>query len=525
MSGPLGGVAALLLRRWKLVVGTPAALGVLAVGFVFLVPPRFQAATAVRLVEDEEPLGGSLTGAVQGGGGVGLLASLAGRGVPLHTEMAVLSSRRLTEEIVEDLGLRLEVRAPQRVRRGDVVSRVGLSLDGPEGEVVLRRQADGRFSVTGRLLAARDPFRVVGAERWERRDLGTVGPGEPLALDGGEIVLAEGAAAHDRIVLRLLPRDLAMKRFEDRLSVTRPQRDAEVVRVALTWSDPTLAADAVNRLVEVYLAYREDVRVRAADRSSAFLAEQLDSVGSELRTAEEELRRYREARDVLDPEAQVTAEVGQFADMKGRRDLLQAERTALTELIAALDAGPPEASQRRVVFFPTLLQSQSTAELLRLLGELENQRAALLQGRTENAREVALVTERIGDIESGIRSVAETYLEGLGEQVTALDATLSGYEARLHRIPEVEMEYVRRRRQVELLTELALFLETRRTEAELTSSKEGVGAYVLGPARPSQKPISPRPKLTLGLALLVGLLLGTTGAILLERPAPGRRAA
>ncbi|HSW31587.1 MAG TPA: Wzz/FepE/Etk N-terminal domain-containing protein [Longimicrobiales bacterium] len=522
MSASPGEVAALLLRRWPLVLGTPLAMGAVALAFALVVPPRFEAATAIRVVEDEEPLGTSLTGAAQGGGGVGILSALTGRGVPLQTEMAVLSSRGLAEELVEDLGLRLEVREPRKSRRSDVVSKVDIPLEGPEGELVLRRGADGRFTVTGKLLAERDPFRVVRAERWERRELGTVAPGEALALEGTEIVLAEGAAAHDRIVLRLLSRDRAMERLEDELSVTRPQRDADVLRVALTWTDPYLAADAVNRLVSIYLAYREDVRVRQAGRSSAFLAEQLDSLRGELETAEEELRRYREARHVLAPEAQVSAEVEQLADLKGRRELLQAERTALTELIAALDAEPAGASQRRVVFFPTLLQSQATAELLRLLGELETQRAELLDRRTEDAREVMLLTSRIEGLEAELRSVAETYLQGLGEQVSALDATLSGFEARLEPIPEVEMEYARRLRQVELLTQLALFLETRQKEAELASVRQGVGAYVLAPARPPQEPASPRPKLTLGLALFVGLLLGITGAVLLERPVPVR---
>lgn len=520
MSRAAAGVVSALSRGWWLVVGTPVATVVLALAFVFMVTPEFETTTSLRIVEEEGPLGGTLPGSAQAVGGLSALASLTGQGVPLQTEMAVLAGRGRSEELVEEMGLRLEVRRPARTPRSEIVESVRLPLDGPEGELDLRRRADGSFHVTGRLLASRDPFRIVGGRRFEERDLGSAAPGERLPLQGAEIVLAQGAAAHERITLRLLPRDQALKKLADRLSVTRPQRDADVIQVSLRWGDPFLAADAANRLVADYLAYREEMRVGAASRSSAFLAEQLDSLGTELRAAEEGLRRYREARGVVAPEAQVSAEVTRLAELKGRRDLLQAERAALADLLAELTTGGASVSeQRRVVFFPTLLQSQSTAELLRLLNALETERATLLARRTSGAREVGLITGRIEELERELRTVAQTYLQGLGDQVAALDRTLDGSEAALDRVPAVEMEYVRFRRRVELLTEVTLFLETRLKEAELNAASEGVGAHVLSRARPPQEPVTPRPALTVALALLVGLVLGGAGAVALDRTA------
>lgn len=520
-------VARALARRWRLVAAAPVATALLALAFVFLVTPRFQAVTTLRLVEDEGALGGTLAGAAaQGGGGLGFLASLTGRGVPLYTEMAVLSSRGRVETLVEELGLRVEVRTPARTPRARVLAEAVTPLDGPEGTVELVRQSDGAFRVSARLLEARDPFRVVGSERFVERDLGSVRPGEPLALDGARLVLASGAGEHERIELRLLPRDRAVEGVEGALSVTRPQREADVVQVVLAWPDPELAAEGANRLVAAYLAYREETRVGQARRTSAFLATQLDSLRAELAAAEESLRRFREARDVVSPEAQVTAEVTRLAELKGRRDLLQAEREALARLVAELEAGPGEGvGDRRLAFFPTLLQSQATAELLRLLGDLENERSQLLDRRTAEARGIQLMDARIREIEAELRTAARTYLQGLDDQVGALDAALDGFQGELARVPEVEMEYVRLRRHVELLTELALFLETRQTEAELNAAKEGVGAYVLSRARPPQEPVSPRPALTLVLAVLVGLALGAAGAVALESTAPPRPAA
>lgn len=509
----------LLGRRWPWLVATPVATVLLAGAFLFVVTPRFEAATTLRIVEDESVLGGSLTGVAEAaGGGLSALASLTGRGVPLQTEMSVLASRGLAERLVEEMGLRLHLVEPGRVERSRVVADVQLPLEGPEGVLELTRQSDGAFRVVADLLVSRDPFRVVGGERRERAELGRVAPGEAIPLEGARIVLAPGAAEWGRIELHLLARDEALEIVESARSVTRPVRDADVVQVAVEWTDPALAAEAANRLVALYLAYREELRVGKARLAADFLRTQLDSVGAELKAAEEALRGYREARDVVSPEAQVTAEVTRLAELKGRRDLLQAEREAMAQLVQRLGAAG-SATQRELAFFPTLLQSQATAELLRLLVELENERALLLERRTPEAVQVQLVNERIRALEADLRSAAETYLRGLDDQVAALDASLSGFETELARIPAVEMEYARLRRHVELLTELALFLETRRADAELNAAKEGVGAYVLAPARAPEEPASPRPALTLALALLVGLVLGTVGAVAAEQAA------
>lgn len=511
-----------LRRGWWLLVATPLATGMLALAWVLVVTPTFRVATTLRLVEDDTGVAGTLPSAPMGGaGGVSFLSALTGRGVPLQTEMAVLSSRGRVEALVEGMALRVEIRKPRRVPRARILAEASVPLDGPEGVITLERQADGAFRVTTRLLAQRDPFRAVRGERFARAEAGTVRAGDTLPIEGARLVLAAGAAEHPRIVFRLLPRDRTLERVERALSVTRLQREADVVGVEMEWTDPEVAAETVNRLVDDYLEYREAVRVERARRSSDFLGTELDSLHQELAEAEERLRRFREAREVIAPEAQVGAEVERLAELKGRRDLLQAEREALTRLMEELDAegGEPRLG-RRAVFFPSLLQSQATAEILRLLGELETQRALLLGRRTTEAREIALMNARIREMEAELRSAAGTYLQGLGDHVAALDGALAGFEAELAQVPAVEMEYVRLRRRVELLTELALFLETSRKEAQLTAAREGVGAYVLSRARPPQEPTSPQPALTLGLALLVGLVLGGTAAVALERGAP-----
>lgn len=510
-------------RRWWLVVGAPVATATISILFVLWVRPVFEATTTLRFTEEQSPFGGAVAGAVGegGGGGLSLLASLAGRSVPIQSEMAVMSSRSLAGILTDELGLRMELRAPKKVARRTVFSSVSVSADAAEGDYELTPAGDGTLSVSGEVLVGRDPFKPFLNEEREVRELGAVRPGETLPIAGARIVVAPGALDVAPIRLRVLPWTDALDRVQERVVVSKPERDADMVQIAVRWTDPELAATMAERLAVRFMERRERVQAEQFGRTAGFLSSQLDSLQGELEGAEEALRGYREAEGIVEPEAQATAAVEQLAELQARRDLLAAERQALLVLLEEIRAAPEpaegsESPYRRLVFFPTLLQNTATAELLRLLGELENDRAELFDRRTPGAREVRVLTDRIRGLEGQLRTVAETYLEGLGNQVASFDETLRAFETQLERVPAVELEYLRRRRQVEVLTQLYVFMQMSQKEAEVTAAGEAGGVRVVDAAVVPIEPETPKPALTLGLALVVGLIVGVGGAVVLE---------
>lgn len=515
-------------RRWWLLVVAPVVTVLAALGFVLLVEPAFESTTSLRFSEDQGPFGGTMPAGAGSSGGLSLLASLTGRSVPIQSEMAVLQSRAMADTVVSELGLRIEMDEPTRVARTDVFASVEVAADAAEAEYELTRSGTA-FGVRGEVLVARDPFRPFLNERREMRDYGTVGPGQPLVLEGVTVVLAPEAASFPVIRFAVLPTVEAVETFQERVVVSKPDRDADVVEVAVEWTDPVLAARIAGLLTRRFMERRETTQAEQFGRTAGFLGMQLDSLQDELGVAEERLREYREAEGIVEPEAQATAAVEQLAELQTRRDLLSAERTALLALLDEIRSEAPvegaaESPYRRLVFFPTLLQSTATAELLRLLGELENERAMLRDRRTDGAREIRVLTERIQGLESQLRTVAETYLGGLQNQVAAVDDLLRAFADQLERVPAVELEYLRRRRQVEVLGQLYVFMEMRQKEAEVTAAGEAGGVRVVDPPSVPIEPVRPKPALTLGLGLVIGLILGVVGAVVLDHAgAPPRQ--
>ena len=517
-------VAKAIRRHWLLVLGAPTATTLLALLFIFLVRPVFESGASIRFLEDQSLLSGALGSAIgQGGGGLSMLASLAGAAVPTQTEVEVLGSRALAGLILDELGLRLELRTPSRVRRGAVFQEIAISDEAAEGKFTLDRVADGQFTVTGEIVTDRDVFRPILNERKSEVDLGSARVGEPLPIAGARIVLAPEAATLSRIRFRIHPMQDALDEFQKRVTIDRPRRDADVVTIRVRWSDPEVAAEAADLMAVRFMERRETFLSREYGRTAVFLSSELDSLQGELVVVEEALRVYREAEGIVEPEAQVTAAIEQLAELQGRRDLISAEREALLTLLDEVRAIPVVAGEesplRQLVYFPTLLATTATAELLSLLGELENEWAALLDRRTPDAREVRVLSDRVAELESQLGTVAETFVKGLGNQVASLDELIAGFLGRLDRWPAVELEYLRRRRQVEVLTELYMFMQLQQKEAEITAAGGSGGARIVDVAEVPIEPVIPQPLVTLIISLIVGSGIGVGGAVALEHSA------
>jgi len=477
-----------LNRHRLLALGVPLLILAATTAFVLLMTPIYQADSSLR-VDQETPRIPMLDA-------LKTLSISTGASSKLATEMSVLGSRTLAEGVVDSLGLALTVRQPRRAPRSELFSSVRVARTAPEGEYTLRQQA-GRF---------------VASDGSGRR-LAEAGPGEPLALPGASLVLAPSAGQYDRIDLRVTPFEKAVLRFRKTLSVDRPDRDADVIAVKYEGSDPALVQSVPNTLMTLYLARRRSTQGSQGQATATFLRAQIDTLNVQLRSAEDGLRSFRERHQVISPEAEAKAEVASLVDMRAQRDVIDAERTALARLLDELRAAPasPTAASplRRLIAFPTLLKNPAASEMLRSLTEIENQRQDLLSRRTPEDPDVQALTERVHQLEQQLAGISTTYLQGLSNQVDAFDGTLARFSSTLDSVPATEIAYARLERQAKLLGDIYVMLQTRLKESEISAAGVDPTVRVVDPAILPFKPVRPNIPLSLAMALVVGLVLGT----------------
>ena len=496
-------------RRPLLSLGVPLGIIALTVAFVLLVKPVYEAAASVRIDERRS-----------GVAALEMLSALS-QGSEVFTEMAVLESRSLAEDVVRALDLQLVVEDAGGALRSELFRDITVDTAAPAASYLLERGGDDAFELVAVIETPRDRPRPFRGPDTETRELGRVVPGEPIPIPGGRVVLAPAALEQERVAFAVLPFHKAVKELQDEISITRPEREADLVVMRYRGTDPALVQAVPNALAAAFLDRRQSTQSAEARGTVQFLDEQIAALDVQLVEAEEALRQFREDNDIVSIDAEADAQIERLAGMQARRDLLETEREALAQLLAEIEAGEvavegEQSPFRKLVAFPTLLSNTATAELLSQLAELENTRAELMRGRTAEDRDVRLLTQRIDQLEAQLRGISETYLRGLSNQVASINATLERFQDDLSVIPAQEMTFLRLGRQAEILSELYTLLQTRQKEAEIAAAVEDQSVRVVDPAIFPVEPIRPKPWLSLALALLLGSVAGVGGAILAE---------
>ena len=306
---------------------------------------------------------------------------------------------------------------------------------------------------------------------------------------------------------------MALRRFQKALRVSRPARDADLIQVRFLADDPEIAAQVANLLADHLIGSRQTELRSRAGLAVNFLRAQVDTLRTQLRSAEDTLQRYRERARAVDPAEQARTQVIRLAQVEADRGGLEAERGALAAVMqqirqdaAASPNGP--SPYRRLIGYPALLKNQAASELLSSLATLENDRSVLLRRRTWQDDDVKSLTARIGDLDTQLKSIATTYLEGMTSQVAGLDRVTHQFARSIDSLPKKEIQTARLERDATILTSLYTAMQTRLKEEQVNQAVQDPSVRLVDPAYATDEPLRPRPVTNLALALVLGVLLG-----------------
>lgn len=488
----LGQLWVVVRRHRKLVLLTFAVTVALAALYTWRATPVYEAFVSVRIQDKQTAIPV-----------LDALKTLTD-GSEFGTEMEVLASRTLMEDVVDSLRLQVRVTRPRRIERARLLERIQVSRSAPKGEYVLEQGDDGAF--------------VIRDTRTERV-LGHARPGERVQLPGASFTLAAAAGREPQLVVRVSRFADVVEDLQETIEVERAGREAKIAFVYYRDTDRRIVREVPNVLAARFIARRQHIKHTEARSTVHFLRGQIELLAAQLHAAEEELRAFRREAEVIEPKVEATTQLTALAELQAQRIAIEAERGALAGLleeIRAHDEAPdPTAPSpyRRLIGFPSILRNQAAGELLRSVVAVENQRAELLARRTLDDPDVQVLTGRIHALERELRVVAETYLQGLTNQVASLDVPLTRFRDQLERIPDREIQLARLMREPKVLEEIYILLQTRLKEAEIAQAVEDPSVRVVDPAIMPRRPVRPNPLLNLFGAAAAGLALGIAGAL------------
>jgi polysaccharide biosynthesis transport protein len=420
------------------------------------------------------------------------------------TELEMLRSHVLAEEVVDSLGLQLVVRSPAAAPRASIFSRVTVERSAVPGEYRLIPQRTGEFTVVDRSTNSR---------------VGTISRAQRFHAGGIGLDVAESAVKYGPVEFDVAPFQDAVDNLRARLEISRRNRDAEIIDVRYRGTDAQLASEIVNVLARQFVGGRQGVLQGEARSTVRFLGEQIARVSDQLRDAELALQSFRERERVVSLDEEARTGVSRKAELQAQRNALEAERAALQALLKAARKGGPTAadsSYRELLAFPTLLRSGMAAAVLGSLSDAEERYSVLRERRTLDDPEVQALSSRIAQIHTQIEGLVGTYLQGLTNQVAALDTVLAQSDAKLQSIPTREMRLAELERNAKSREAIYSMLQSRLQEAQIAAAASDLSVRLVDPGVVPRKPVAPRPLLNVAVALLAGLVLGLAAAFARE---------
>lgn len=428
------------------VLGIALFVTALALGYVFLATPVYEADVLVR-VDQTEPnaLGLSSLNGQQG-------QQYAPPAPSPSAEMAVMQSRSVLEPIINKYRFDVTITPKTLPVVGNVVRRLatageparawfGMKSYAWGGEQIHIGQLDVPHSLEERDLT----LTALEGGRYELR-----GP-SGVILTGQAGVLAHSGNGVSMLVTQLVARPGtqftvkhwamldAMKRFTHDLKVSDKVKDTGLVQIAYTDSNPGMAAEVANAISQQYMTTAVAAKQRNDTATLAFINKELPRLHAELEQAEQAQATYQTSAQSMQP---------------------------TTEAQAYLQGG---------------------IDFDRRIADLQIQRTQLLDKYTPDSR----------------------WVRNIDQQLSQLQAQKDQFNSRFNAMPASERKNADLARNAKVAEAVYLGMTQKAEELSVRRASTTGGAHIVDEAEVPFKPVKPEPLLILPGGAVLGLLLGT----------------
>ncbi|MGC2331275.1 MAG: polysaccharide biosynthesis tyrosine autokinase [Candidatus Acidiferrales bacterium] len=310
-----------------------------------------------------------------------------------------------------------------------------------------------------------------------------------------------------------------LRAFEDRLTVD-PVRRSRLVEVSFESQDANVAAQAVNALASNYIEENLEGRWDDAQKASEWLSQQLQSFKAKLEKSEDDLQQYAENNGLLFLETEnggteniVDERLRELQDELTKAQAERYEKESLYRLTQAGDYGS----------IPGIVDNKLIQDLTERMADLVREQASLTPTFTSDYPKMKQIQSQIDDIQKMMNQERNRAAQGIVDDYQAavrrealVQQAFDQQQQQANLVAGRAVQYNILKREVDTNKQLYEGLLERLKEAGVSAGINASNIRVVDAAVPPTRPVSPRPVLNLGLALLLGLSCGVGVAFLQE---------
>ncbi len=482
-----------LRRRWWVVALLASVVLVAGIAHTWRQPRLYQATSTVRLQAAQQPINGVATASPR----------LDYRIDPLQSEQVLIKSEQVAERVVRDLGLRLAIVTPPKLRWSEV-----FTSEYPQ-------VSDSATTGTVTLLIGDSTFALSAGGQVSRARYGA-----RASLGGVSLTLARRPQVDAKTIeLAIMPMMAAINGVRGSID-THVLPSTDLIEISYTGQDPRQVRDITNAVASTYESFSTEGQRDAAVQKTRFIEQSLQEQEVALRSAQDALKQFKEANQTADASDEAKQLFTSIASFETEQQQLLTEQKVYQSLMGKVAAADTIDDELRRLAGTGILQKN--AAILAKFDEWQDlakkrQELMVTSGVNDNNADVQRYDHAISDAKKGLRAATEVYLQGLQTRLESLAQTIAQMKGQSERYPPLEAEQLRLAANVDAQQKMYMDLQSQYQLARIAQSANGGTVRIIDAATLPTYAVSPNRKRAFLIYLFLGLLTGVGSAVGLER--------
>ncbi|MCB1218354.1 hypothetical protein KDL44_13270 [bacterium] len=498
---------------WQLVASLFLGALVFLIASLFM-PPRF--GTSATLMVNKG-----------GGGGASLLSGLSllgGAPAALSDEILTLISREIGWQVIDELGLQVDIFDPQGpdAPKERVMGRLGRgqSQKQPREEIYSRLRLSD-VQVSPDMLNTQEMWISADADgNWKLGDQSGAN-GEPVVGKHISFTPHFGGShkAGYRYLLKVRPDHEAWNSYKESLTVGPAAPESSVLSVRFTSYNPLLAKQAVDSIVAKYLELSRSKTYDEYDKMLDFIDEQSGNAGERIATLVQEIQDIQDETGLFSPIAQGEITVQRMSQIATARTQNRIAIRQIDNVLSAMESATPQELSEiiQAPATPLELENSLVLKLSQQVTSLENHLAT----KTESHPDILNLRGQIGVTIEQIRTSLRSNREALNLAESELGGDYGRLNSELAAMPAANSDMNILNAELKSLRDILEILEKQRTETELAKVNASMDVALMDSAVMPAKREKPAIGRNTALGGFAGVMLCVL--VLLFRESGGNR--
>jgi len=295
--------------------------------------------------------------------------------------------------------------------------------------------------------------------------------------------------------------------------VVAPKQNTGILTITMEASNPHLAADVINSLVEEYKEVTIEDKNEVTRKSLQFIDANLRERENELDSIKRIYVAYQKANDIVDPGTQSSNYFNRVEDALKQE---QEQRLKLSNATMLQDYLLSEGTNRNTVPSSLGVEDQTLAGLIGAYNTAQLERRELLANAPEGNIIVQQKTLEVETLRNKILENIKNIRTAYGSIIGTLQSTNGSAQSQIRTLPSKKQELLNIEQQIASKALIYNTMLGKREESAIALASTISNTKVLMEAAPNLNPVSPNRKNTRILAIFIGLVIPTIIVVILE---------